>query len=56
MRRFLHDETGVASTEYLMLLGILLGSVLFAVVLVALRLSQAYDSWGSFYESLRNAV
>ena len=56
MKRFLQDELGVAATEYLTLLAILVGGVLFAVALAALSMSQAYNSWGDFYVGLSRSI
>ena len=48
---FLREEDGVALTEYLVLLGLLIGGVLLAVGAASEDLSGAWASWGTFWSS-----
>lgn len=49
--RFVHDEDGLALTEYLVLLGLLVGGVIAAVIAFSGGLSDAWDSWTGFFTS-----
>lgn len=42
---FMKDEEGLALTEYLILLGLLTGSVVVAVIAIGGDLSTAWGSW-----------
>ena len=47
--RFARDEEGLALTEYLVLLGLLIGGVIVAVTLFGQGLSDAWDSWTAWF-------
>ncbi len=49
MIKFKHDEDGLALTEYLLLLGLLVGGVIVAVTLFGTNLSNAWNSWAGFF-------
>lgn len=49
--RFVRDEDGLALTEYLVLLGLLVGGVIAAVITFRTGLSNAWVSWGNFFSS-----
>lgn len=49
MAKFKHDEDGLALTEYLLLLGLLVGGVIVAVTLFGTNLSNAWNSWAGFF-------
>lgn len=49
--RFVRDEDGLALTEYLVLLGLLIGGVIAAVLVFSGNLSTAWESWGDFFSS-----
>ena len=49
LRAFRQEEDGVALTEYLMLLGLLVGGVIAAVIAAGDNLSAAWDAWGTFW-------
>lgn len=46
---FVCNEEGVALTEYLVLLAILLGGTLLAIAAVSQNISNAWNSWGGYY-------
>ena len=46
---FAREEDGVALSEYLVLLGLLVGGVIGAVTAVGGNLSTAWTSWGTFF-------
>ena len=46
---FRQEEDGVALSEYLILLGLLIGGVLIAVELAGNNLSAAWNSWGTWW-------
>lgn len=48
LRRAFADDSGAIWTEYLMLLGLLVGSVAIAGTLFAAELSTAYGGWASW--------
>jgi pilus assembly protein Flp/PilA len=54
-RDFLHDEEGVALTEYLVLLGLLVGGAVAAVTAAGGNLSAAWESWGSWWTTNTSA-
>ena len=49
IKAFSREEDGVALTEYLMLLGLLIAGVIVAVQTAGGNLASAWDSWGSFW-------
>jgi len=49
--RFTRDEDGLALTEYLVLLGLLVGGVIGAVIIFSGGLASAWTSWGNFFTS-----
>lgn len=49
--RFHKDEDGIALTEYLVLLGLLVAGVIAAVLLFGTELSGAWNSWASWVET-----
>lgn len=49
MIKFKHDEDGLALTEYLLLLGLLVGGVIVAVTLFGTNLGNAWNSWAGFF-------
>jgi len=48
--RFKREEDGLALTEYLILLGLLVGGVVAAVLLIGGDLSAAWNSWSSWFD------
>ncbi|ACP22541.1 hypothetical protein NGR_b10880 (plasmid) [Sinorhizobium fredii NGR234] len=48
---FAREEDGVALSEYLVLLGLLVGGVIAAVTTVSGNLAAAWTSWGTFFTS-----
>ena len=48
---FGREEDGVALTEYLILLGLLIGGVIVAVTTAGTDLSTAWTSWSTFWTS-----
>lgn len=52
MRSFLNDEDGVALTEYLVLLGLLVGGVIVTVGIAGTSLDGAWTTWSSFWDTL----
>ena len=51
-RAFRNSEDGIALSEYLVLLGLLLGGLISAVGFVAAGLGIAWNSWGEFFSSI----
>lgn len=51
-REFAAEEEAVATTEYLILLGLFVGGAIGAIVYVAQRLGLAFISWGNFWTSI----
>ncbi len=49
VRAFAREEDGVALTEYLILLGLLIGGVIVAVTAAGTNLSNAWTAWGSWW-------
>lgn len=47
--RFIADEEGVALTEYLVLLGLLVGGVIAAVVLFGVNLANVWRDWAAWF-------
>jgi pilus assembly protein Flp/PilA len=51
-RAFAREEDGIALTEYLILLGLLVGGVIVAVTTAGGQLNAAWQSWGNFFTSV----
>ncbi|MBK5571190.1 hypothetical protein [Ensifer sp. SSB1] len=49
VRAFAREEEGVALTEYLILLGLLIGGAITAVTAAGTNLSAAWEQWGSWW-------
>ncbi len=49
VRAFSREEDGVALTEYLILLALLVGGVITAVTVAGSNLSAAWGAWGSWW-------
>lgn len=49
--RFAEEEEGIALTEYLVLLGLLVAGVIAAVVLFGTELSAVWGSWSDWFAS-----
>lgn len=49
VRVFAREEDGVALTEYLILLGLLVGGVVGTVIAAGDNLDAAWATWGSFW-------
>lgn len=47
-RRLRDEEDGLALTEYLLLLGLMVGGVIAAVAAFGTALSQGWDDWGDW--------
>ena len=52
---FSQEEDGVALTEYLILLALLIGGVIVAVTAAGANLAAAWTSWGNWWVSNVNA-
>jgi pilus assembly protein Flp/PilA len=52
VRAFAREEDGVALSEYLILLGLLVGGVIGAVTLAGDNLDTAWRNWGGFFLTL----
>ena len=52
VRAFAREENGVALSEYLILLGLLVGGVIATVALAGTNLNTAWSNWGSFFLTL----
>jgi pilus assembly protein Flp/PilA len=52
VRAFAQEEDGVALSEYLILLGLLVGGVITAVTVAGGQLSAAWTAWGNFFTLL----
>lgn len=48
-KTFAAEEDGVALTEYLVLLGLLIGGVIVAVTTAGDNLAAAWDAWGTWW-------
>lgn len=48
--RFKREDEGLALTEYLILLGLLVGGVVAAVILIGGDLNAAWESWAAWFE------
>ena len=53
---FMQEESGVALSEYLVLLGLLTGGVAGAVVAFGTNLTEAYTSWSEWVTTTRSVV
>ena len=51
-RRLRDEEDGLALTEYLVVLGLLVGGVIAAVLTFGNELSNAWEAWGNWVGSL----
>lgn len=49
VRAFAREEDGVALTEYLILLGLLVGGVVGTVIAAGDNLEGAWSTWGTFW-------
>jgi pilus assembly protein Flp/PilA len=49
VRAFAREEDGVALTEYLILLALLVGGVIAAVTAAGENLALAWTSWGTYF-------
>jgi pilus assembly protein Flp/PilA len=52
---FSREEDGVALTEYLILLALLVGGVILAVTIAGNNLAEAWNSWGTWWTTNLNA-
>ena len=50
VRAFAREEDGVALTEYLILLGLLVGGVVASVLLIGDELDDAWASWATWFQ------
>lgn len=48
-RAFAREEDGIALSEYLVLLGLLVGGVIAAVLAVGVNLAGAWTTWGTWF-------
>ncbi|WP_211092128.1 Flp family type IVb pilin [Aliigemmobacter aestuarii] len=48
MTRFAKEESGLALTEYLILLGLLTGAVIIAVTLFGTNLAASWTAWANW--------
>ncbi|TPK34274.1 hypothetical protein FJ492_26615 [Mesorhizobium sp. B2-5-4] len=55
-RAFAREEDGIALSEYLILLGLLVATLLTAVGVAGTNLSNAWTSWGTFFTSLSHTA
>ena len=53
-RRLRDEENGLALTEYLVVLGLLVGGVIAAVLFFGTELASAWNAWGGWVGSLGN--
>ncbi len=56
VRAFVREEEGVALSEYLVLLGLLVGGVILAVTTAGGNLATAWTNWGTFFLTLDDAA
>lgn len=56
VRAFSREEEGVALSEYLVLLGLLVGGVIAAVTTAGSNLATAWTNWGGWFLSLDDAT
>ncbi|MGJ8531969.1 MAG: hypothetical protein ACSHYC_07280 [Alphaproteobacteria bacterium] len=52
LRAFAADEEGIALTEYLILLGLLVGGVIATVGLAGTSLDGAWTAWSTFWDGM----
>lgn len=52
IKAFVREEEGIALTEYLILLGLLIAGVIAAVTLAGQNLSAAWNSWATFFTQI----
>ena len=50
-KRFFQDETGIALSEYVIVLALLLGGVIVAVLVFGNNLSNAWHNWANWMTS-----
>lgn len=55
VRAFAREEDGVALTEYLILLALLVGGVIATVVIAGTNLNAAWATWATFFTELNRA-
>ena len=48
---FVKEEEGLALTEYLILLGLLVGAVIASIIIIGDELSAAWATWATFFEN-----
>ena len=46
---FVKEEDGLALTEYLILLGLLVGAVIASVLIIGTELADAWEDWADFF-------
>jgi pilus assembly protein Flp/PilA len=51
LQSFRRDEDGLALTEYLILLGLLVGASIAAISLIGEDLGLAWDAWVTFFDT-----
>ena len=51
MRRYYSEDEGIALSEYLVVLGLLIGGVIAAVVLFGQNLSLAWGNWAGWIDT-----
>lgn len=51
VRAFAREEEGVALTEYLILLGLLVGGVVASIVLIGGQLNTNWASWATWFQN-----
>lgn len=51
VRAFAREEDGVALTEYLILLGLLVGGVVVSVGLIGTELNTSWGSWATWFQA-----
>ncbi|WP_428977521.1 hypothetical protein [Oricola cellulosilytica] len=52
LRVFAQEEDGIALTEYLILLGLLIAGAIAAVIIAGTNLAAAWNSWAGFFTNL----
>ncbi|CUH74905.1 Flp pilus assembly protein, pilin Flp [Tritonibacter multivorans] len=55
-RRFMKEEDGIALSEYLVVLGLMIGGVIVAVTLFGTNLGIAWDNWADWIVTLDDGV
>ena len=56
IRRFRAEDEGLALTEYLVVLGLLIGGVIGAVLIFGQNLSAAWTNWGTWIQTMLGAT